>query len=206
MKNIQPKEIYEIFIMKNYIRKFVRLNRKNSEEDALLLHQNDKPIIPENFKFLPVKRSINIKKEREDKTKYISFLLEADPSEKLYKEYLLKGDLFTLYYKDELAGLAVVLPIDEKTCELKNIVIIEKFRGMGFGKQMIKYLFDNYKTRFEKMIVGTSENNVPFYVKQGFDKYEKTIKNFFIDNYEEEIWDGDIHCIDMYYYSKNLKI
>ena len=33
MKNIQPKEIYEIFIMKNYIRKFVRLNRKNSEED-----------------------------------------------------------------------------------------------------------------------------------------------------------------------------
>lgn len=176
-----------------------------SEEDAFLLHQNDKPIIPENFEFLPVKRSINIKKEREDKTKYISFLLEADPSEKLVKEYLEKGELFTLYYKDELAGLAVVLPIDEKTCELKNIVTIEKFRGIGLGKQMIKYLFDNYKTRFEKMIVGTSENNIPFYVKQGFDKYEKTIKNYFVDNYDEEIIDGDLHCIDKYYYSKDLK-
>ena len=120
-------------------------------------------------------------------------------------EYLEKGDLFTLYYKDELAALAVVLPIDEKICELKNIITLENYRGMGLGKQMIKYLFDNYKTRFEKMIVGTTENNIPFYVKQGFDKYEKTIKNFFIDNYEEEIWDGDIHCIDMYYYSKNLK-
>ncbi len=31
-----------------------------------------------------------------------------------------------------------------------------------------------------------------------------TVKNFFIDNYEEEIWDGDLHCIDMYYYSKEL--
>ena len=26
------------------------------------------------------------------------------------------------------------------------------------------------------MIVGTTENNIPFYVKQGFDEYEKTIK------------------------------
>jgi hypothetical protein len=24
------------------------------------------------------------------------------------------------------------------------------------------------------MIVGTTENNIPFFVKQGFDKYEKT--------------------------------
>ena len=35
------------------------------------------------------------------------------------------------------------------------------------------------------MLVGTSENNIPFYVKQGFDKYEKTIKNYFVDNYDD---------------------
>ena len=55
------------------------------------------------------------------------------------------------------------------------------------------------------MIVGTTENNIPFYVKQGFDKYEKTVKNYFIDNYDKEIIDGDTKCIDMYYYSKDLK-
>lgn len=55
------------------------------------------------------------------------------------------------------------------------------------------------------MLVGTTENNIPFYVKQGFDKYEKTIKNFFIDNYDEEIIDGDLHCTDLIYYSKDLK-
>ena len=64
---------------------------------------------------------------------------------------------------------------------------------------------DNYKQKYNKMLVGTTENNIPFYVKQGFDKYEKTIKNYFVDNYDEEIFDGDLQCVDMYYYSNDLK-
>ena len=27
-----------------------------------------------------------------------------------------------------------------------------------------------------------------------------------LDNYDEKIWDGDLYCTDMYYYSKNLKM
>ena len=34
---------------------------------------------------------------------------------------------------------------------------------------------------------------------------EKTIKNFFIDNYKEEIKDGELTCTDLIYYSKDLK-
>lgn len=55
------------------------------------------------------------------------------------------------------------------------------------------------------MIVETTENMIPFYVLNGFTKYHHTVKNFFVDNYDEEIWDGDLHCIDMYYYSKEFK-
>ena len=56
------------------------------------------------------------------------------------------------------------------------------------------------------MIVGTTENNILFYVKQGFDKHFKTVKNFFVDNYyDEELFDGDLKCSDMYYYLKDLK-
>lgn len=50
------------------------------------------------------------------------------------------------------------------------------------------------------MIVRTTQNNIPFYVKSGFDRYYKTDYNFFVNNYKEEVWDGDLHCIDMYYY------
>ena len=95
--------------------------------------------------------------------------------------------------------------IDRKTLELKNIVTKEEYRGKGYAKTLLKSLCGNYKQKYDRMLVGTTENNIPFYVKQGFDKYEKTIKNFFIDNYEEEIKDGELVCTDMIYYSKNLK-
>lgn len=176
-----------------------------SEEMRYSNPNQPKPVLPENFESLPVERSIVIKKEKDNKEQYLDLLLEADPSEKLIRQYLADGDLFVLTYKNEVACVAVVTRVDDDICELKNIATEEKYRGKGYAKKMLKYLCDNYKQKYEKMIVGTTENNIPFYVKQGFDKYEKTIKNFFIDNYEEEIKDGNLHCIDMYYYSKDLK-
>lgn len=177
-----------------------------SEEQSQLAKKNDIPKLPDNFEFLPVERSIIIRKEREDKEQYMSLLLKADPSEKLIRQYLVDGELFVLTYKNEVACVAVVAKVDDDTCELKNIATEEKYRGKGYAKKMLKYLADNYKTRYRKMTVGTTENNIPFYVKQGFEKYEKTLKNFFIDNYENELWDGNLHCIDIYYYSKDLKM
>ena len=177
-----------------------------SEAQIHEAHTNNKPKLPEGFEFLPVKRSIVIKKEKDNKEQYIDLLLEADPSKDMINSYLRDGEIFVLTYKENVACIAVVTKIDEDTIELKNIATKENFRGQGYGKKMLKYLADNYKQKYKKMIVGTSENNIPFYVKQGFDKYEKTIKNFFVDNYKEEIIDGNTKCIDMYYYSKDLKM
>ena len=176
-----------------------------SEEERYIGVNHEMPKLPDGFEFLPVKRSVVIKKEKDNKEQYIDLLLEADPSKEMIQKYIKNGELFVLKYKDETACVAVVTIVDENTCELKNIVTVKKYRGNGFAKKMIKYLEDNYKTRYEKMLVGTTENNIPFYVKQGFAKYEKTIKNYFIDNYDKEIKDGDLVCTDMYYYSKDLK-
>ena len=153
---------------------------------------------------MPVKRSVIIKKEKENKEEYMDLLLEADPSEESISNYLQDGELFVLTYKDNVACVAVTIQIDNETIELKNIATKEEYRGQGLGKKMLKFLTDNYKNKYKKMIVGTSENNIPFYVKQGFDKYEKTLKNYFIDNYSKKIMDNDLQCIDMYYYSKYL--
>ena len=176
-----------------------------SEESRYNNPNSPKPVLPEGFEFLPVKRSIVIKKEKENKEQYMDLLLEADPSKDMINDYLKDGELFVLTYNDKIACVAVVIKIDNETIELKNIATKEEYRGQGYAKKMLKYLADNYKQKYNKMLVGTSENNIPFYVKQGFDKYEKTIKNYFVDNYDEEIIDGDVHCIDMYYYSKDLK-
>ena len=175
-----------------------------SEEQSMLTHTGSEPKLPEGFKFLPVKRSIVIKKEKENKEQYMDLLLEADLSKDMINDYLRDGELFVLTYKDDVACVAVVIKIDDETIELKNIATKEVYRRQGYGKKMLKYLADNYKQKYKRMLVGTSENNIPFYVKQGFDKYEKTVKNYFVDNYKEEIWDRDLQCIDMYYYSKDL--
>ena len=144
-------------------------------------------------------------KKIENKEDYIDLLLEADPSKDMIHKYLNDSDVYALKKEDELISIAVILHIDRKTLELKNIVTKENYRNKGYAKTLLKSLCGNYKQKYDRMLVGTTENNIPFYVKQGFDKYEKTIKNYFIDNYDEEIIDGDLVCTDMYYYSKDLK-
>ncbi|MBR3881900.1 MAG: epoxyqueuosine reductase QueH [Clostridia bacterium] len=144
-------------------------------------------------------------KKIENKEDYIDLLLEADPSKDMIHKYLNDSDVYALKKEDELISIAVILHIDRKTLELKNIVTKENFRNKGYAKTLLKSLCGNYKQKYDRMLVGTTENNIPFYVKQGFDKYEKTIKNFFIDNYKEEIKDGELTCTDLIYYSKDLK-
>lgn len=174
-----------------------------SEESIYYNRNNTKPSLPEGYELQKTPR-LQVKKI-ENKEDYIDLFLEADPSKDMIHKYLSDSDVYALKKEDEIICIAAILHIDNKTLELKNIVTKEEYRGKGYAKTLLKSLCGNYKQKYDRMLVGTTENNIPFYVKQGFDKYETTIKKFFIDNYKEEIWDGDLHCIDMYYYSKDLK-
>jgi len=165
--------------------------------------KNLKPVFPNGYEFQREPR-LQVKKI-ENKEDYMDMFLDADPSENMINKYLSDSDVYALKKEDEIICIAVILPISKKILELKNIVTKEKYRNKGYAKILLKSLCGNYKQKYDKMLVGTTENNIPFYVKQGFDKYEKTIKNFFIDNYDEEIKDGDLVCTDMIYYSKDLK-
>ena len=174
-----------------------------SEEMRYNNHNTTKPSIPNGYE-IPREPRMQVKKI-ENKEDYIDLLLEADPSKDMIHKYLNDSDVYALKKEDELISIAVILHIDRKTLELKNIITKESYRNKGYAKTLLKSLCGNYKQKYDRMLAGTTENNIPFYVKQGFDKYEKTIKNFFIDNYDEEIKDGDLICTDLIYYSKDLK-
>ena len=174
-----------------------------SEESRYNCHNSAKPDIPTDTS--AIREQMPQVKRIENKEDYIGLLLEADPSKASIMKYLQDSDVYGLKLNDEIISLAVILHIDKNTLELKNLVTKSEYRNKGYAKRLLKHLCGNYKQKYSKMLVGTTENNIPFYVKQGFDKYEKTIKNYFVDNYNEEIWDGDLHCTDMYYYSKDLK-
>ena len=179
------------------------LNRKSCEEIRYFNPNKEKRDYPTDLKI--IKEEKPQVKRIENKEDYIDLLLEADPSKASIMNYLKNSDVYGLKLNDEIISLAVILPISNKTLELKNLVTKKEYRNKGYAKRLLKHLCGNYKQKYDKMLVGTTENNIPFYVKQGFDKYEKTIKNYFVDNYDEEIKDGDLICTDMIYYSKDLK-
>lgn len=72
-------------------------------------------------------------------------------------------------FEDEgIMSVIVITKVDDNICELKNIATVKYARGKGYGRQLMQY-----RKKYKKMIVGTTENNIPFYVKCG------TVKNFF---------------------------
>jgi len=147
---------------------------------------------------------VRIEKIDDNKKQFLDLLLLADEQEDMIDNYLPTGDLFALY-DDDLKSVCVVAPINNETCELKNIATYEKYQGKGYGRALINFISNYYKNHYKTMLLGTGE--VPwilsYYESCGFEQSHR-IKNFFTDNYDHPMFDGDIQLIDMIYLKKNL--
>lgn len=149
------------------------------------------------------KENIQIKKVN-NKKDYIYFILKYTKVPRDFYTYLNKADMYILQNDKEVISVAIFTRNTDEIIELKNIVTNENYQNMGYAKKLLKHVCSGYSSRYSKIIVGANENNIPFFVKQGFDKFEKKEKNYFIDNYDEEIIDNNLKCVDVYYYSKDL--
>jgi GNAT superfamily N-acetyltransferase len=150
------------------------------------------------------RKLVKIEKIIENKKRFLDLLLLADEQENMIDKYLLIGDLFALY-DDDLKSVCVVMPINGETCELKNIATYEKYQGKGYGRALLNFIFDFYKNNFKTMLVGTGETPtiLLFYERCGFESSYR-VKNFFTDNYDHPIFEGDIQLVDMIYLKKDL--
>ena len=128
----------------------------------------------------------------------------ADEQEDMIDKYLPNGVLFALY-DDDLKSICDVVPIHDETCELKSIATYKQYQGRGYGRQLINYISDFYKDDYQTMVVGTGEipKILSFYESCGFEKYHR-IKNFFTNNYNQPIFEGNTPLVDMVYLKKNL--
>jgi len=147
---------------------------------------------------------MRIEKITENKKQYLDLLLSADESESMIDRYLENGDMFALF-DDDVKTVCVVAPIDNETCELKNIATYEKYQGRGYGKALIKYISDFYKNDYGTMLVGTGDTPVilVFYKNCGFEISHR-LKNFFTENYDHPMFEDGIQLIDMVYLKKTL--
>ena len=147
---------------------------------------------------------MRIEKINENKKHFLDLLLLADEQEDMIEKYLPGGDLFALF-EDDLKSVCVVVPINSDTCELKNIATYEKYQGKGYGRALINYISEFYKNNYKSMLVGTGETPaiLSFYESCGFELSHR-VKNFFTDNYDHPIFEGNIQLVDMIYLKMNL--
>jgi len=142
---------------------------------------------------------MEIKLITEHKDDFMDLLLLGDEQEDMIKKYLYRGDLLALYDRD-LKTVSVVTRENDTTYEIKNIATYEHCQGNGYGTCMIKYIIDNYKNKCTTLLVGTGDNDatLSFYKKCGF-VYSHTVKNFFTDNYDHEMFENGKQLVDMIY-------
>ena len=139
-------------------------------------------------------------KKIEDKKKNLDLLLLADPEEEAIDKYINDCEIFEFYHKDILIGQGAIKQLSSTIYEIKNFAIYEKFHNCGYGKILIKLLCKKYLENFKniEILVGTSEQGVGFYKKCGF-QFSHVIKDFFITNYKQPIFENGIQCKDMFY-------
>lgn len=147
---------------------------------------------------------MRIEKISDNKKQFLDLLLLADEQEDMIDKYLPNGDLFALY-DDGLKSVCVVVPLNSEACELKNIATCQKHQGKGYGRALIHFISDFYKSDFKTMYVGTGETPpiLGFYESCGFEISHR-VKNFFTDNYDHPMFDGEIQLVDMIYLKKDL--
>ncbi len=70
---------------------------------------------------------------------------------------------------------------------------------------LIDFIADKFKNEYTVLQVGTGDSSltVAFYEKCGFER-SHCIKNFFVDNYDHEIFEGGVQLKDMVYLKKAL--
>jgi len=134
-------------------------------------------------------------------------LLLADPSKELIDEYIHRGQSYVAYYREELVGIFVLIQTHPRTYEIVNIAVSEKNQGKGIGKNLLLKAIEIAKElKANSIEIGTGNSSfhqLKLYQKCGF-RIIGIDPDYFIRNYEEEIFEDGIQCRDMIRLRKDL--
>ena len=145
---------------------------------------------------------MEIKKVENHKKQFLSLLLLADEQEDMVDKYIDKGVMYVLD-DNGIKGECVITDEGGGVLEIKNIAILPKWQGKGYGRALIDFISAKYREKYSVLQVGTGDSplTIPFYEKCGFTR-SHSIKNFFTDNYNHPIYECDIQLVDMIYLHK----
>ncbi len=130
----------------------------------------------------------------------MSLLLEADPDEDMVLSYLDACLAFALIEDDEVVGACLLKQeVEGNSAELMNIAIWPDKQKLGLGSVLLKgVLASDSVANLDRVWLktGTFGHQLSFYQRQGF-RVERVVKNYFVDNYPEPIFENGIQHQDM---------
>ncbi|WP_294242344.1 GNAT family N-acetyltransferase [Pseudobutyrivibrio sp.] len=86
-----------------------------------------------------------------------------------------KNCVYLLLKEDDHASGIVKLLVNRNDIEVASFYILEEYRGRGFGRKILEYIFSEYKDRhFVLWVLETNLNARAFYEKCGFELTDKT--------------------------------
>lgn len=86
-----------------------------------------------------------------------------------------KNCVYLLLKEDDQAAGIVKLLVNINDIEIASIYILKEYRGRGFGRKILEYIFSEYKDRhFVLWVLETNLNARAFYEKCGFELTDKT--------------------------------
>lgn len=201
----------------------VNIRSKKAQEKLPFIRLGVEKVYPDEHAWLEIKEKqrcvLNVF-EREDfiqyrtslekitgeRESYFPYLLLADENEGIVRGYMNDGELYAIRCGEHLAGVALLMEQSETTIELKNIAVVQAFRGIGIGKIAVQMINDQCRAKgYTQVIVGTANSsieNIAFYQKAGF-RMEKIKKDFF-SSYDKPIYENGIRAVDMIIFSKTL--
>jgi ribosomal protein S18 acetylase RimI-like enzyme len=142
-----------------------------------------------------------------DETPPYNLLLLADPSVFMLEKYLSASSIYVAVIEEQIVGVFVLFSIDKTLVEIKNISVAETHQGKGIGKKLLAYAMGEAREKgFQEIQIGTANSSIgqlALYQKMGFEM-DYILKDFFIDNYPETMFENGILVRDMVVLKRKL--
>lgn len=134
-------------------------------------------------------------------------LLLADETKEAINQYIFNSEIYLLHDGTENIAVMALYRKSDTELEIKNVAVIESYRSKGIGSILMNKAKEIAKENHYKILtVGTSDTGfqqIRFYEKNGFIR-SGMLKDFFIKNYPDPIYENGLQMRDMVVLSHHL--
>ncbi len=136
----------------------------------------------------------------------IELLLEADPAKERITVYLSRSVCYGVFDNDLLVATCIVESKTNAIAEIHNVAVLPTEQRKGVGTKLLTFVLSELTqngVRRVELGTGSFGYQLTYYQRLGF-RVESVLKDYFVQNYAEPIYENGIQHYDMLWLYKKL--